>query len=37
MTSLIVEIDVPKELIDLFKVTFPKALQRVKELAESAD
>jgi len=35
ITTLTVKLDVPLEQVETFKVRFPKALQRVKILAES--
>lgn len=37
VTALTVASDVPLELEEYFKVSYPKALQRVKELAEEND
>jgi len=34
VTTLIVKIDVPQELEEIFIIRFPKALERVKNLAE---
>lgn len=34
VTTLTIEFNVPTELEEIFKVRFPKALERVKELAE---
>jgi hypothetical protein len=36
ITTLTAEMDLPPELVELFQTIFPKALERVKELAENA-
>ncbi len=35
VTTLTTELDVPQEQIETFEIRLPKALQRIKELAES--